>query len=452
MSAGCEHKRLLTAAEIEAIVAKIAPNGALPDAVARAHIERVRAVVRRDLQAVSVYPSVIADLGDAIVDEYNRARIHPGESVGIVTAQSIGERQTQMTLDTFHSAGAALKTVISGVPRFSELLSASPNPKSVTARVYPSEACQDIDTLRNFVGAQLKSVRFGDLVQTWSQKQLSQDSETWYAAYDILYGTRYRQYAHYVSFQLDVAQLHASRLELAFVAARLEKYEDIVCVHSPTFIGVVDVYFDTTNIAPESVAAYAASGLVAALQKVQVCGVPGVSAVYYEKHGAEWHVETAGSDMAAFFNNPRVDYTRTYSNNIWEVLRVLGIEAVRELLIREFQDCVSSDGTCVNPCHIQLLVDTMTHGSTVMSISRYGQRKSRTSVLAKASFEESLDNFIRAGLRGETDTTKSVSASIMVGKMPTCGTGTFSLEIDIPRLVAPRPAANKYAADAEYTF
>lgn len=446
-------KRRLTAAEIESIAMQLVPNRALPPTIAEAHIERTRSQVRRQLAAVETYPEALDELATMIVGEYNRARVQPGESVGIVTAQSIGERQTQMTLDTFHSAGAALKTVLSGVPRFSELLSASPNPKAVVARVYPSQKCGSIGELREHLGARVKSVLFGELVLSHERKTLADsDSREWYAGFDLLYGTQYQKYEYCVSFKLDVGKLYDARLELPDVAALVEKYEDVACAFSPTFLGVLDIYFDSTNISSDQLDEYVAHGLVGALAKLPVSGIAGISAVYYEQKDSEWFLETAGSNMGALFNNSRVDFARTYSNNMWEVLETLGIEAARELLIREFQECVSSDGTCVNPCHIQLLVDTMTHGTTVMSISRYGQRKSRTSVLAKASFEESLDNFLKAGLRGETDTTNSVSASIMVGKMPTCGTGIFSLEVDLPKLMMQPVVRETYDAAASYTF
>jgi hypothetical protein len=56
---------------------------------------------------------------------YNRALIEPGEAVGAIGAQSIGEPGTQMTLKTFHFAGVASMNVTLGVPRIKEILNAS---------------------------------------------------------------------------------------------------------------------------------------------------------------------------------------------------------------------------------------------------------------------------------------------------------------------------------------
>jgi len=55
---------------------------------------------------------------------YDKSQVEPGQAVGIVTAQSIGEPGTQMTLRTFHTAGIAEKNVTLGLPRIIELVDA----------------------------------------------------------------------------------------------------------------------------------------------------------------------------------------------------------------------------------------------------------------------------------------------------------------------------------------
>jgi hypothetical protein len=120
---------------------------------------------------------------------------------------------------------------------------------------------------------------------------------------------------------------------------------------------------------------------------------------------------------------------------MWEIYNVFGIEAVRQFLIDEFMDVVSSDGTFVNSSHVELLVDLMVYTGSIISISRYGQKKVGSGPLSKASFEESLENFLKAGLNGEIETTEGVSASIMLGKIPKTGTGIFDLKVDIETIM-----------------
>lgn len=54
--------------------------------------------------------------------KYLRSLIDPGEAVGVLAAQSIGEPSTQMTLNTFHLAGFAAGNVTLGVPRLREII------------------------------------------------------------------------------------------------------------------------------------------------------------------------------------------------------------------------------------------------------------------------------------------------------------------------------------------
>jgi DNA-directed RNA polymerase II subunit RPB1 len=125
---------------------------------------------------------------------------------------------------------------------------------------------------------------------------------------------------------------------------------------------------------------------------------------------------------------------------MWEINTVFGIEATRQFLIEEFMDVVTSDGTFVNSSHVELLVDLMVYTGSIISISRYGQKKVGSGPLSKASFEESLENFLKAGLNSEKETTDGVSASIMLGKIPKTGTGVFDLKMDIDAIInQPKP-------------
>ena len=142
-----------------------------------------------------------------------------------------------------------------------------------------------------------------------------------------------------------------------------------------------------------------------------------------------------GSNLSELLKNPIVDSTQTISNNIWDIYKIFGIEASREFLIEEFLNVVSSDGTYINPSHIQLLVDIMTYSGTILSISRYGMKLEQTGPIAKASFEESLDNFLKAAFFGVKDNTNGISASILCGKNSNIGTGMCELGVDFDKLI-----------------
>jgi DNA-directed RNA polymerase II subunit RPB1 len=115
---------------------------------------------------------------------------------------------------------------------------------------------------------------------------------------------------------------------------------------------------------------------------------------------------------------------------MWDIYNSFGIEATREFLVDEFTGVVSSDGTFINPAHIVLLVDIMTHQGTINSVSRYGMKKEQMGVLSRSSFEESLDHFCNAGSYAEKDVLQSVSANIMCGKRAEIGSGMCGVRMD----------------------
>ena len=176
------------------------------------------------------------------------------------------------------------------------------------------------------------------------------------------------------------------------------------------------------------------------LKNVKVCGLDGISSIFFEKKSyscdgqerSEWILTSEGGNLLEIFSVPGVDKYKTTSNNMWEIYSVLGIEAARQFLIEEFCDVLSSDGSWVGACHVELLVDVMCNMGSIISISRFGLKKIDSGVLASSSFEESIVNFCLAGINGRVEKINGVSASIMLGKVPNVGTGAVELMMDIP--------------------
>ena len=127
---------------------------------------------------------------------------------------------------------------------------------------------------------------------------------------------------------------------------------------------------------------------------------------------------------------PFVDDTKTMSNNVWDIYDTLGVEAACQFLVEEFMQLCSG----INKCHIQLLADKMTHGGAIASISRYSMRNEDCGPMGKAPFEETMDNFLRAGAYGQKESTNGVSASIICGKRANIGTGVCELMMDVKAL------------------
>ena len=142
----------------------------------------------------------------------------------------------------------------------------------------------------------------------------------------------------------------------------------------------------------------------------------------------EWVLDTDGTNLIDILANPNIDSTRTISNDIREIYDTLGIEAARNALYKELV-AVTSEGS-MNFRHMSLLIDTMTYKGQLMSIDRHGINRGDIGPLAKSSFEETTDMLINASIFAEYDKVNGVSANVMLGQQPPCGTGDSRILVD----------------------
>jgi DNA-directed RNA polymerase beta' subunit len=219
------------------------------------------------------------------------------------------------------------------------------------------------------------------------------------------------------------------------------EYDDISCVFSPSMFEQFDIFVDTSRIdlptdrllfidTDNASIIYLEETVQPIIEKILICGIPGITNIYYSQDGDEWIVDTDGSNFKKILAHPKVDMTRVISNNVWDIYETLGIEAAREFLIEEYTSIM--EGIAI--CHTKLLVERMTFSGTISSISRYTMRKDEAGPMGKASFEESVDNFLKAAANGDIEPTNGVSASIICGKRANIGTGMMDIKIDIKNL------------------
>jgi DNA-directed RNA polymerase II subunit RPB1 len=119
----------------------------------------------------------------------------------------------------------------------------------------------------------------------------------------------------------------------------------------------------------------------------------------------------------------KVDYKKTSSNDIREILVTLGIEAARLSLIGELRFVLGSYGIYVNYRHLGTLCDIMTNRGILTAITRHGINRVDSRALRKCSFEETTDMLAKAAIFGELDKMTGVSANIMFGQEVHSGTG-----------------------------
>lgn len=445
-------RRLLTNDEIEYILDFMQESPYIPPETAKVVNNMIKNKFRKQLEKEEVYPNIIPKLKELIQDAYETTLIQAGESVGVVCAQSIGEKQTQCTLNTFHKSGQSEKTMTHGVPRFQELINATKNPRNVNHKIYLKDGGKNtLEETREKVGSNIIGISFNEIAISIDVK-LNKREEKWYETYKILYNDNFMNHKHCISIKLNKQKLYELKLSLEYIADYIHnEYDDLFCVFSPPGECQLDIFVDCSNIElPEERISfinednveeiYLEECVQPILEKINFCGVEGISEIFFTQEKDEWIIETNGinsRNITSKYVNYKnilaldiVDNERTTSNNVWDIYEVLGIEATREFLIEEFMSIMEG----INSCHACLLVDRMTFSGNIASITRYTMKKDESGPFGKASFEETMDNFLNAASKGEIEPTEGVSASIICGKRANIGTGMINVKIDITKL------------------
>ena len=437
------NKRKLSKNEIEDLLNFIKPNPQIPPCTAESIVENHKIKLRKQLNKIQIYPKNIPNLKKELIRIFFDCQISPGESIGILCAQSIGEKNTQSTLNTFHKCGQQSVSVVQGVPRFQELLNATKNPKNMICEIYFKEGNSTLKDLRQVIGTNLVCLTLKDLSESINI-ELNKVHEKWYDSFKIVYNNNYEEHKHCLSIKLSKKKLFKYRIDIKEIADKIESsYDDLYCVFSTYEYCQLDIFVDVSNIkftekqllfvtSDNAEEIYIDECVQPILEKMVVFGIPGILDLYYIQHNKtnEWYVETNGSNFKKLLGLPIIDMPRLHSNNVWDIYETIGIEAAREFLIRENVKIMEG----INLCHVKLLVDKMTFTGTINSISRYTLRKDDSGVLSKCSFEESTDILIKAGFAGEKDTIKGISASIICGKKGDIGSGFMDLKININQL------------------
>jgi DNA-directed RNA polymerase beta' subunit len=396
--------------------------------------------LKDEFSKVLIYENVIPSLQNEVEKLISKSFINAGEAVGVICAQSIGERQTQLTLNSFHQAGLAVTTVVSGVPRFLEILNATKEPKSLINTFQLKDKTLPIQKIRKLLGSKIKEIYWKDIYIS-DEFIINKEEEPWYEVFENMYSNDFRFHPHCLSFKLDNKILYEYNISLTDIKEILEeKFDDIFIVFSPLNYLQIDIFIDLTSILEDNnidiqndipLKIFLNDVLKQKLDETHICGISKIKNFIISKNNCNEHIiEIQGNNMYELFLLPFINHKTIKTNNMWEVFNIVGIEGTRKFLYEELKNIVSSDGTFINPAHLYLLIDIMTFYGTIQSISRYGVKKENNSVLTRATFEESLDHFSKAAFFSEKENVVSVSSSIMCGKRSKIGSGLNSVTVD----------------------
>ncbi|WP_297457865.1 DNA-directed RNA polymerase subunit A'' [Thermococcus sp.] len=336
------------------------------------------------------------------VKEYKRALIEPGEAIGTVAAQSIGEPSTQMTLNTFHYAGVAEINVTLGLPRIIEIVDARKNPSTPIMTVYLDEKHRYDREKALEVARRIEGTTLENLAREMS--------------IDIL------NFEFIV--EIDPERLEKAGLDMEKILRKLEG-----SFKSAEF--EVDGY--TLIVRPKKATKLSElRRLAEKVKKHRLKGLSGVGKTIIRKEGDEYVIYTEGSNFKQVLKVPGVDPTRTRTNNIWEIAEVLGIEAARNAIIEEIVNTMREQGLEVDVRHIMLVADMMTLDGVILPIGRHGIVGEKASVLARAAFEITTQHLFEAAERGEVDPLNGVVENVLIGQPVPVGTGMVRLAMNLP--------------------
>lgn len=323
--------------------------------------------------------------------------VQPGEAVGVVAAESIGEPSTQMILRTFHSAGISSAVITTGLPRILEILDARKNPKSPLMHIELDKKIEkDYEKVKELV-AKIEEVRVSDVIKDFSENLKS----------------------GLMVLELDREKLSEKGLTARNITSRVESFGasaelngDEIKVKSKGDMKAIRTAF--VNI-----------------RDLRISGIPNIARAIVEKKedSDTFFITTVGSNIKGVLEVEGVNKDKVYSNNIMEVLEVYGIEAARNIIARELSSTIKEEGFTTSFRHLSLVADAMTFYGTVKGVGRHGIAGMKDSVFAKAAFEETVKHFVNAAIEGKADKLSGVAENILIGKQISVGTGFVKLAV-----------------------
>lgn len=413
-----------------------------------------------------------------IRDRYQMSLSHPGEMVGSIAAQSIGETLTQMTLNTFHSAGISSSNITLGVPRIQEIINCAKNIEGPSMTIHLSDEHRFDKLYATQMAAKLEFTTL---------KQITKISEIYYDPdpnttiieedQDLIWNSsdddKRRTFSPWVlRIQIDQTLMMRKGLRLKEIINKIESFfveKPLEIVESLENASPIILRLRIKNdkeLNPEQV-----SNQYHELKKIEqyiledlpikgFCKKVSLSSkpleIFSKKLGCqritggddakeEMVLETAGTDLARVLAFPGIDTVRTTTNDLMDVYKVLGIEATREAILREIRLVFTHFSISVNYRHVILLADVITQNGKMMSISRNGINRVYQSVLRKSSYEETVEIFLEASAFAEVDELRGVTENVMLGQLCRLGTGAFDVMMDSDYLLN-----KKHGADFRY--
>ncbi|MDP3992109.1 MAG: hypothetical protein Q8P79_01205, partial [Nanoarchaeota archaeon] len=338
-------------------------------------------------------------------------KLEAGEAIGIIASQSFGEPSTQMVLRTFHFAGVSEMQVTQGLPRLIEIFDARKKPSSPKMEIYLKKEFNNEKDAKVFA-ERIKEVNVSDIASEinidFSDKK--------------------------IEIKIDRDGLRQSHSSLKTIVDRLrdlgfaskEKTDSIsISASEMTF---KDIY-----------------KLKEKLKKTMISGVKGVKQILIVKRENDFVIMTLGTNLKKVLEMKEVNPQKLISNDLHEVADVFGIEAARQLIINEIQEVLNTQGLDIDKRHLKLVSDAMTNTGEVKGVTRIGIIAQKSSILARATFETPVKQFVNATIKGNKDQLSSVIENVILNQPVPVGTGLPGLLVKVVGPLVKEESQKKHA-------
>ncbi len=338
-------------------------------------------------------PNKKKKLIDSIKKNYSNSLFEPGEAAGIVSAQSISEPATQMTMRTFHFAGSVGVQVTLGLPRLIEIFDAKKEPSTPMMTLYLKKKFNNKSNSES-------------LAEKITERKLRSFIKT--ISLDL------------TNKKIKISLNRINKSEFKEIILKLKKKFkrlNIKGKDSKITVGSKEKEFTIKDL----------QKIKKKLLDACVSGIPDIKNSLVMKEGDDWVIKTFGSNFVKIVDFNEIDIMRSYTNNFYELAKVLGIEAVRNAIIKETNSTMEQQGLDIDYRHTMLVSDIMTFSGEIKPIGRYGIAGMKPSILTRAGFEETIKHLVKASVRHEEDNFNAIFDNVMVNQQVPVGTGMFEL-------------------------
>jgi DNA-directed RNA polymerase subunit A' len=329
--------------------------------------------------------------------------ITPGEPIGVITSQSFGEPATQMTLNVFHFAGVSEMQVTLGLPRLIEIFDARKEPSTPQMEIYLEKEYNNEKDAKK-IAEKIKEIKLKDVAEE----------------INVDYAERK------IRIILDKKALSEKNLsidkiyEMINIKGFKKSLRENVITLSEIEEGKLSKLYKVKQ----------------KLKDLHIGGIKGITQILIKKMDKDYVILTSGSNLKEVLKIKGVNKEKIFTNNLFEMYEVFGIEVAREAIIREVKKILKEQGLDIDERHIRLIADAMCASGEIKGTTRLGIIEDKHSVLARASFETPITHFITACIEGISDRMSGVIENILLNQPAPVGTGLPGLLVKVTDLSA----------------